>query len=358
HGGQRVEVVSVVDWEVPENNDFLLGSQFTVAGELYHRRPDLVGFVNGLPLVLMELKQPGVNVREGFDKNLRDYKQTIPQLFHYNALLIVSNGVQSRIGSLTAEWEHFGDWKKAAGEEDVAEISLETLLRGTCEKGRLLDLVENFTRFVDDKGKTSKLLARNHQFLGVNRAVAALVRICELEGKTAISGGSKETLTPALSQGERGQDVPHYRGGFQFAGIVERARELRKKQTPAENVLWELLRDRRFLGLKFRRQHQVGDYIPDFFCAEYGLIVEADGGVHQTEATANKDKARDAALTTQGFKIVRLPNDLILNDTKSALEQIVSSLPSTSGRGAGGEGKTSGPKNGIGVFWHTQGSGK
>jgi type I restriction enzyme, R subunit len=174
HGGQRVEVVSLVDWEVPENNDFLLGSQFWVAGELYLRRPDLVGFVNGLPLVLIELKKPGVNVREGFDKNLRDYKQTIPQLFHYNALLLVSNGVQSKIGSLTAEWEHFGDWKKATSEEDVAGISLETLLRGTCEKGRLLDLVENFTRFSDSKGGVSKLLAKNHQFLGVNRAVEAL----------------------------------------------------------------------------------------------------------------------------------------------------------------------------------------
>jgi type I restriction enzyme R subunit len=174
HGGQRVEVVSVVDWEVPENNDFLLGSQFWVAGELYLKRPDLVGFVNGLPLVLIELKKPGVNVREGFDKNLRDYKQTIPQLFHYNALLLVSNGVQSKIGSLTAEWEHFGDWKKATSEEDVAGISLETLLRGTCEKGRLLDLVENFCRFSDSKGGVSKLLAKNHQFLGVNRAVEAL----------------------------------------------------------------------------------------------------------------------------------------------------------------------------------------
>jgi len=173
-GGQRVEIVRVIDWEEPENNDFLLGSQFWVAGELYLKRPDLVGFVNGLPLVLIELKKPGVNVREGFDKNLCDYKQTIPQLFHYNALLLVSNGVQSKIGSLTAEWEHFGDWKKATSEEDVAAISLETLLRGTCEKGRLLDLVENFTRFSDSKGGVSKLLAKNHQFLGVNRAVEAL----------------------------------------------------------------------------------------------------------------------------------------------------------------------------------------
>jgi len=332
------ELVRVIDWDDAAANDFLLVSQFWISGDLYTRRPDLIGFVNGLPLVLIELKKPGVNAREGFDKNLADYKETVPQLFHYNGFLLVSNGVQSKIGSLTAAWEHFGDWKKVAAEEEAPDISLNTLLRGTCEKGRLLDLVENFCRFVDTKRGTTKLVARNHQFLGVNRAIEALIRICECEGNVPVKGGSKETLTPALSQGERGQEVPHYRGGFQFAGMVERARELRQKQTPAEEVLWELLRDRRFLGLKFRRQHQVGDYIPDFFCAEHGLIVEADGDVHQTEVTSKKDKTRDAALITQGFKIVRLPNDLILNDTEAALKQIVSSLPSTFGRGVGGEG--------------------
>jgi type I restriction enzyme R subunit len=173
-GGQRVEVVRVIDWDDAAANDFLLVSQFWISGELYTRRTDLIGFVNGLPLVLIELKKPGVNVREAFDKNLADYKETIPQLFHYNGTLLVSNGVQSKIGSLTAEWEHFGDWKKVAAEEETPDISLSTLLRGTCEKTRLLDLVENFSRFSENKGSVTKLVARNHQFLGVNRAIAAL----------------------------------------------------------------------------------------------------------------------------------------------------------------------------------------
>lgn len=173
-GGQRTEVVRVVDWDDPAANDFLLVSQFWIAGELYTRRTDLIGFVNGLPLVLIELKKPGVNVREAFDKNLADYRETIPQLFHYNGFLLVSNGVQSKIGSLTAAWEHFGDWKKVAAEDETPDISLNTLLRGTCEKGRLLDLLENFCRFSESKGAVGKLVARNHQFLGVNRAVEAL----------------------------------------------------------------------------------------------------------------------------------------------------------------------------------------
>ncbi len=173
-GGQRTEVVRVVDWDDAAANDFLLVSQFWIAGELYTRRTDLIGFVNGLPLVLIELKKPGVNVREAFDKNLADYRETIPQLFHYNGFLLVSNGVQSKIGSLTAAWEHFADWKKVAAEEELPDVSLKTLLRGTCEKSRLLDLLENYCRFSESKGAVGKLVARNHQFLGVNRAVEAL----------------------------------------------------------------------------------------------------------------------------------------------------------------------------------------
>ncbi len=173
-GGQETKVVSVIDWDHPENNDFFLASQFWISGELYTRRPDLIGFVNGLPLVLVELKKPGVNVREGFDKNITDYKDTIPQLFHYNAFVIVSNGTQSKVGSLTAKWGHFCDWKKVGSESEEPEISLETILKGTCEKARLLDLVENFTRFTESSGGVAKIVARNHQFLGVNQAVEAL----------------------------------------------------------------------------------------------------------------------------------------------------------------------------------------
>lgn len=172
-GGQRTEVVRVIDWNEAEVNDFLLVSQFWVSGETYTRRMDLVGFVNGLPLVLMELKKPGAKVREAYDKNLADYKKNVAQIFHYIGFLLVSNGVTSKIGSVTSEWEHFGDWKKVADEDEAPELALEVLLRGTCEKGRLLDLVENFVRFVDGK-KVGKLVARNHQFLGVNRTVDSL----------------------------------------------------------------------------------------------------------------------------------------------------------------------------------------
>lgn len=172
-GGQKTERLRVVDWETPTNNDFLLVSQFSVTGQLYTCRPDLVGFVNGLPLVVIELKKPGVPARTAFDDNLTHYKQQIPALFWYNAFLIASNGTDSRVGSLTADWERFFEWKRIEREDEPRRVSLEVMLRGTCDKSRLLDLVENFTLFSEHKAGLVKVLGQNHQFIGVNNAIAA-----------------------------------------------------------------------------------------------------------------------------------------------------------------------------------------
>ena len=121
HGGQKTERLRAVDWEHPEENDFLLVSQLSVVGTLYTCRPDLVGFVNGLPWVVIELKKPGVPARAAFDENLTHYKRQIPQLFWFNALLIASNGAESRVGSLTADWGRFFEWKRIEREEEARE---------------------------------------------------------------------------------------------------------------------------------------------------------------------------------------------------------------------------------------------
>ena len=174
-GGQRTERVRVMDWEQPTNNDFLMVSQFSVTGALYTCRPDLVGFVNGLPLVVIELKKPGVPARAAFDENLTHYKAEIPQLFWYNALIIASNGTDSRIGSLTADWERYFEWKRIEREDEPRRVSLEVMLRGTCDRTRLLDLVENFTIFSEHKAGLVKILGQNHQYLGVNNAIASML---------------------------------------------------------------------------------------------------------------------------------------------------------------------------------------
>ena len=173
-GSEDTVDVRVIDWNEPGNNDFFLASQFWVTGEMYKRRADLVGFVNGLPLVFVELKK--LKVEHAYEHNLKDYKATIPQLFWHNALIILSNGTDSRIGSMTATWEHFAEWKKINSEGEQGVVSLETLIRGTCEPARLLDLVENFILFSEERGGLVKMLVKNHQYLGVNNAIDAVHR--------------------------------------------------------------------------------------------------------------------------------------------------------------------------------------
>ena len=175
-GGQKTERVRVVDWDNPRANDFLLVSQMTVTGDLYTCRPDLIGFVNGLPFVVIELKKPGVPAKQAFDDNLTSYKHLqngIPALFWYNALLIASNGKDSRVGSLTADWDRFTEWKRIEREDEPRRVSLEVMLRGLCEPTRLLDFVENFTLFSAHKSGLVKAIAQNHQYLGVNNAIRA-----------------------------------------------------------------------------------------------------------------------------------------------------------------------------------------
>jgi type I restriction enzyme, R subunit len=180
HGGQKTERLCVVDWEHPENNDFLLVSQLSVVGSLYTCRPDLVGFVNGLPWVVIELKKPGVTARAAFDENLTHYKQQIPALFWSNALLIASNGTGSRVGSLTADWERFFEWKRIEREDEPRRVSLEVMLCGTCDRSRLLDMVENFTLFSEHKAGLVKIIGQNHQYLGVNNAIASMLEARKL----------------------------------------------------------------------------------------------------------------------------------------------------------------------------------
>ena len=182
--GETVEDLKVIDWENPENNDFFLASQFSITGEMYTRRPDAIGFINGLPLVLMEFKR--IDVYAAYHDNLRDYKDTIPHLFWYNALIILSNGSESRVGSLTASWEHFTEWKRIGSEKEQGTILLDTMLKGICDHRRLLDMVENFTLFTEGQGALIKIFAKNHQYLGVNNAIEGLRQIESNQGKLGV----------------------------------------------------------------------------------------------------------------------------------------------------------------------------
>ncbi len=169
------EKLNVVDWENPDNNDFLLVSQLWVHSDLYRRRTDLIGFVNGIPLVFIELKASHRNLKHAYDDNLRDYRDAIPDLFTPNGFIVLSNGAETKVGSITATWDFFSEWKKIDSEGEQGSVSLETVLRGMCTKDRLLDIVENFIAFQElPKVGLVKLLARNHQYLGVNNALSRM----------------------------------------------------------------------------------------------------------------------------------------------------------------------------------------
>jgi type I restriction enzyme, R subunit len=185
-GLETFETVRVIDWNEPKNNDFFLASQLWVTGEMYKRRTDLVGFVNGIPLLFIELKASHKRLKNAYHDNLRDYKDTIPQIFWYNAVVLLSNGSATKVGSITGEWEHFSDWKKINSEGEEGVISLETALRGICEPSRFLDIVENFILFIEAQGGLKKLVAKNHQFLGVNNAFNAIREIKENQGKLGV----------------------------------------------------------------------------------------------------------------------------------------------------------------------------
>jgi type I restriction enzyme R subunit len=180
------QTIKIIDFENPKNNDFFLASQFWITGEIHPIRTDLLLFVNGIPLILIEVKATGKRVKEAFDKNLKDYKEAVPQLFWYNAFIILSNGRESKIGTITSGFEHFGEWKRIIDESETGDILLDTMIKGTCEKTRLIDILENFTLFSTSEGNPVKIVAKNHQYLGVNNAIESFKKRKENEGQIGV----------------------------------------------------------------------------------------------------------------------------------------------------------------------------
>jgi len=191
-GRETLATVKVIDWHEPADNSFIVASQMWIQGNTYWRRPDLIIFVNGLPLVFIELKNSNINVKNAYDKNLTDYRRDIPWLFNYNQICVLSNAMETRLGGFSAGYEYFFEWLKIRDEKENPDrkiiredgISLEYFITGLCEPNALLDYIENFILFDQRKGGVikSKIIAKNHQYLGVNKAFAAFDFRGELSG--------------------------------------------------------------------------------------------------------------------------------------------------------------------------------
>ena len=204
-GGQ----VRVLDFDEPEDNDWLAVNQFTVVENRHERRPDIVLFVNGLPLGVIELKNPAdvdATIHMAF-KQLQTYRAEIPSLFTFNAALIVSDGLEARTGTLTAGWEWFKRWRTIAGETlaDSSLPQLRVLLEGACDPCRLLALVRDFIVFEDDgSGALVKKMAGYHQFHAVQTAIAETLRAAALQQAVADDDVHGRSESDGQSGGARG----------------------------------------------------------------------------------------------------------------------------------------------------------
>ena len=296
---ETVSVLDVIDWENPKNNDFFAASQFWITGEMHTRRPDLIGFVNGIPLVLMEFKRIDVNLYAAYNDNLRDYKDTIPHLFWYNALIIVSNGSESRVGSFTADWEHFTEWKRIESEDEEQNTSLEILLRGVCQPDRLMDIIENFTLFMEVQGDTIKLISKNHQYLRVNNAITALQEIKSNAGKLGVfwhtQGSGKSISMIFFAQ----KVLRKIQGHWTFVVITDRreldnqtyktfasaSRVLTQQKTQADNIvhLRQLLsEDRRYIFTLIHK-FQTTDNAPHPVLSDRSDIIVITDEAHRSQ---------------------------------------------------------------------------
>lgn len=227
NGKKETDYVKLIDFNTITNNDFTVCSQMWIKGETYYRRPDLIIFINGLPIVFIELKNSDIKVKNAYDKNLTDYLRDIPQLFYFNQVCMLSNGLETRLGSFMADYEHFFEWLKLDSEKEKPDrkqikadgVSLLYLANGLLKKETLLDYIENFILF---ESKRIKLIAKNHQFLGVNSAIEAFKNREKLNGKLGVfwhTQGSGKSYSMVMFARKINRK---FKGNFTFLIVTDR----------------------------------------------------------------------------------------------------------------------------------------
>jgi type I restriction enzyme R subunit len=226
-GRKESNHLRIIDYDEPLNNNFTVVSQMWIKGEVHWRRPDLIIFINGLPLVFIELKNSNILVKNAYDKNLTDYLKDIPYLFNFNQICVLSNGIETRVGSFGAGYEHFFEWLKVNSEKEKPDrekirengISIEYLIHGLLKKETLIDYIENFILF--DRKRT-KIIAKNHQFLGINNAFESFKNRESLKGKLGVfwhTQGSGKSYSMVMFA----RKIKHKcKGNFTFLVVTDR----------------------------------------------------------------------------------------------------------------------------------------
>ncbi len=227
NGKEDFDIVRLMDFDHPDRNDFHCVNQMWIKGHYRYRRPDVLLFVNGLPVVFIELKNSTVKVEESYNKNLTSYRKDIPNIFVMNQICVLSNGLQTKIGAWNSSYEFFFEWlrvndeKEKINREQIANhgLSVTNLIDGLFRKERLLDYIENFIFF---DNKRIKIIAKNHQYLGVNNLMASVARRQELNGKLGVfwhtqGSGKSYSMVMFVRKVKR-----KLKGNFTFLVITDR----------------------------------------------------------------------------------------------------------------------------------------
>ncbi len=403
NGYERSHEVALIDFENTNNNQFLVVNQYTIIENNQNKRPDVILFVNGLPLVVIELKNASdenASIRKAYEQ-IQTYKAIIPSLFTFNAVCIISDGLECKAGSVSAELTRYMTWKSADGIKDASRFKpqLETLLKGMMQPSTLLDLVRNFIVFEKTKREdlktgliqiiTEKKLAAYHQYYAVNKAIESTLIAAGVsnspppEGWQTKSDGvvnypslensqtksdevvNSSSLEKPTQNDEVKRNSKNYFDLPYNKNLKERARELRKAGNLSEVLFWNQVKNKQFKGFDFDRQKIIGNYIVDFFCTNCNVVIEIDGSSHNDKI--EYDAERDAYLQSLQLTVIHIP----VIDVMQNLENVIDMLHHHAAFQENSQKenyhpalKGTPPKEGNfgnrrgGVVWHTQGSGK
>jgi type I restriction enzyme R subunit len=231
NGKEDFDFVKLIDFDDPTKNTFTAVSQMWIQGRVYFQRPDILIFVNGLPLVFIELKNSIVKVEEAYNKNLLNYRNFIPNLFAFNQICVLSNGLETKLGAFNATYDYFFEWlkvnderespdrKQLAEADNAADSSVRYFVDGLLDKNRLIDYIENFILF---ENQSIKIIAKNHQYLGVNNLMESVKNRRELNGKLGVfwhTQGSGKSYSMVMFARKVRRKIE---GNFSFLIITDR----------------------------------------------------------------------------------------------------------------------------------------
>ncbi len=367
-GDDRGDRVWLMDFNNPDNNDFVVANQFTVIENNNNKRPDVILFVNGIPLVVIELKNPAdenATVHSAF-KQIETYKAIIPNLFTYNGFVVISDGLEAKAGTISSGFSRYMAWKSVDGKIEASNLvsQLETLIKGMLNKKTLLDLIRHFIVFEKMKHEeadtgiisisTVKKLAAYHQYYAVNRAVESTLRAANYStpgereepprlpsASTPPQEGNEPPRLPSTSTPPwEGKNHPALTGTPPWEGnslsihrssahyfslpynskLKERAQKLRKAGNLPEVLFWNRVKNGQFRGLDFDRQKIIGNYIVDFYCSQGQLVIEIDGSSHDDKV--DYDKKRDAYLESLGLTVLHFSVDDVMHRCDDLLDRL------------------------------------